>query len=136
MVDPHCEILWYDNSGAGLGRHPTAYYGAAADNAANQEIITQQCLRSNMLGIWIKNYLTTDSKRKLRAFKYEYTFKTLYDGSAMLFFIVNFLWPDTRAGFFNIKSNLDNMKMSQLKYDIPKYNLQISECMNEISIAR
>ena len=41
-----------------------------------------------MLGLWIKNYLTTDDKRKLRDFRSTYTFNTQYDGAAMLFFIV------------------------------------------------
>ena len=26
MVDPHCEILWFDISGSYLGRHPTENY--------------------------------------------------------------------------------------------------------------
>ena len=41
MVDPYYEIIWAKNSVAGLGRHPTAGYGAAADVTEKQEIMTQ-----------------------------------------------------------------------------------------------
>ena len=34
MVESHCEILWTDNSGSGLGRHPTANYNSGIDDAA------------------------------------------------------------------------------------------------------
>ena len=33
MVDSHYEIMRGNNSGAGLGRQPSAGYGAAADDA-------------------------------------------------------------------------------------------------------
>ena len=69
MVDSHCEILWYNNSGAGLGHHPTADYRASSDDTENQSIIDQQHLRSNILSLCINNSLTTDAKNKLRAFK-------------------------------------------------------------------
>ena len=29
IVESHYEIMWVDNSGAGLGQYPTANYGAA-----------------------------------------------------------------------------------------------------------
>ena len=32
MVDLHCVIMWAKNSGAGLERHPTAYYGGSSDD--------------------------------------------------------------------------------------------------------
>ena len=126
LVDSHCEILWNDSSGAGLGHHPTSDYGSASNNASNKSIIAQRSLRSNMLGLCIMNSLTTDSKRKLRAFKYESTFNTQYDGAAILIIIVKMVRPDTREGCSYIKYKLENMKMSQLKYDIPKSNLQIA----------
>ena len=44
MVDPHCEIMWANTSVSGLGRYPTADYGAAKYNAENQAIITQSAL--------------------------------------------------------------------------------------------
>ena len=43
--------------------------------------------------------------------------------------------PDTCVGCSDIKSKLEKMKMSHSKHDIPKANLKIVECMNEISIA-
>ena len=43
--------------------------------------------------------------------------------------------PNTRAGRSDIKSKLENMKMYNFKHDIPKANLHIEECMNDISIA-
>ena len=39
MVDSHCEILWDENYGADLGRHPTENYAAGLDDAAKQEVI-------------------------------------------------------------------------------------------------
>ena len=33
MIYCHCRNLWANNSGAGLGRLPTAYYGSAPDDA-------------------------------------------------------------------------------------------------------
>ena len=57
MMESHCEILWDDNSGAGLERHPTADYGAELDNVENHSIIAQQRLTYKMQGIWINNYL-------------------------------------------------------------------------------
>ena len=53
----------------------------------------------------------------------------------MFFFIVKMVQPDTCAGFSDIKSNLENMKMSQFKHDISIANLNIVEWMNEISIS-
>ena len=76
MVASHCEILWADNSGSGLGIHPTSNYGAGLDEPVKQSITTQQSLRFNMLGPWIKNFPTTVSKRKLRDFRTAYIFNT------------------------------------------------------------
>ena len=73
MLDPHYEIIWADNSGAGLGCHLTEDYGSASNNAANQEIISQKRPRPNMLGLLINNSLETDAKRKLSYFKLAYT---------------------------------------------------------------
>ena len=36
MVESHCEITWYNKSGVGLGRQPTAYDGAAPDYPVKQ----------------------------------------------------------------------------------------------------
>ena len=58
MVDSHCEILLAENAGSNMGRHPTAKY------SEKQAIIAQHLLRHNIIGLWIKNYLTTDNKRK------------------------------------------------------------------------
>ena len=33
MIEFHCENLWDNNSVSGMGRLPTAYYGAAPDDA-------------------------------------------------------------------------------------------------------
>ena len=69
MVDSRCEILWENNPGAVLGRHPTGDYGVAPDDSEKQEIITPQLLSPKTIGLWIKNLLTTNSKHKLRAFR-------------------------------------------------------------------
>ena len=42
MVESHCEILWENNLGAVLGRQPTAYYGAEADETETHALISQQ----------------------------------------------------------------------------------------------
>ena len=81
MVDSHCEILWDENSRVGLVRYPTETYVSGLEDANKQAVITQQSLMSKMLGLWIKNYLTTDYKRKLRNFTYEYTLNTQDDWS-------------------------------------------------------
>ena len=65
MVDSQCEIMWANNSGAGLGGHPISYYESAPYSPENQAIITQQGLGYNIIGLWIKNFLTTDAKCKL-----------------------------------------------------------------------
>ena len=88
-----------------------------------------------MLFLCINNYLTTDTKSKLRYFKYAYTFNTQDDGYAMLSVIVKMLRPDTRAGCLDTKYNLENTKMSHLKHDTPKDKLHIAESLNEISIS-
>ena len=85
-----------------------------------------------MLGIWIKNSLTTASKRKLMDFNYSYTFNSETDVAKMSFVILKMVRPDTRSEWSDIKSKLENMKMSHFKYEIPKSNLQIAEWMNEI----
>ena len=69
MVQSYYETMWANNLGAGLVRHLTLYYGAAADNAEKGSIIAQKCLRSKILSLWIKNSLTNDAKFKLRSFK-------------------------------------------------------------------
>ena len=65
-LDSYIEIMWSDNSGSGLGRHYTENYGVGLDDPDKQEVISQQRLRSKMIGLLIKNSLTTDVKRKLR----------------------------------------------------------------------
>ena len=134
-MESHCEILWGDNSGAYLGFHPTANYRAGLYEPENQAIICQQLLRYNILGLCIKNFLTTDVNLKLRYFGNSYTFNTQDDGAAIFFVIFKMVQPDTRAGLSDLKSNLDNMKMYQFKNDDPRANLHISEWMNDISIA-
>ena len=98
MVDSHCEILWAKNSGTFWGRHPTANYVTGLDDPANQAIISQNHLRSNMLGLWIKNSLTTDDKRNVRAFRSAYNLKTQDYGAVAFFAIVKMVWPNTCAG--------------------------------------
>ena len=97
MMDSHCEILWVDNPGAGLGHHTIADYGATANNAENQSIIAEQILRYKMLGLWIKNSLNNSAKRKLRDFKSTYTFNTQDDGVKMFFVVVRMVQPYPRA---------------------------------------
>ena len=82
---------------------------------------------SNMLGLYIKNSLTTDTKRNSRDFKSAYKFNNQDDGAEMLFVNVKLVQPDTHAGYPDIKSKMENMKMSHFKHDIPKVNLQIEE---------
>ena len=53
----------------------------------------------------------------------------------MFFVIFKRVQPDTHVGCPDIKYNLESTKMSHLKHDIPKTNLQIAEWTNEISIA-
>ena len=76
-----------------------------------------------MLGLCINNSLTTNDKRKLRAYKSSYTFNAQDDGDEMFFVIVKFLQPDTCARLSDIKFKLENMKMFHLKNYIPKSNL-------------
>ena len=82
----------------------------------------------------MKKYLVTNVKRNLRSFKSAYKFNTQYYGYAMFFVIVKLVIIYTHAGFSDIKSKLENMKMSQFKHDIPKANLLISEWTNKIFI--
>ena len=86
-----------------------------------------------MLGLWINNSLTTDAKHKLKAFKSSYTFKAKYDGATILFVVVKNVLPGTHARFSDIKSDLENMKVSHFKHDTPKANLHILLWMNDIS---
>ena len=74
MVDSHCEIMWYNNSGSHLGRLRTADYVVELDVLEKRSIVVQQRLRSNMLGLWTNNSMTTHAKRKSRAFKTSYTY--------------------------------------------------------------
>ena len=87
-----------------------------------------------MLGIWINNYPTTDSKHKLMAFRTEYTFDNQDNGARMFLVIVKMVHPDTRAGCSYINRKLEIRKMSQFKHNILRYNLHIEEFMNNIYI--
>ena len=58
-MESHCETMWEDNSGSGLGRHLTSDYGTAADDDEKQALIYQQPLRSKITSLWIKNSLNT-----------------------------------------------------------------------------
>ena len=120
--------MWDNNSGSGLGCHPTSYYGSEADNATNKEIIYQQRLRYKMLNLYIKNSLKTDAKHKLRAFNTPYTYNNQDYGATIFFVIVKIVHPNTRAGWSDIKKNLETMRMYHFKHDIPK-------CMNDTSIS-
>ena len=106
MVDSHCEILWADNYGANLGRHPIENHAVGLDDAEKQAMISQQRLRFNMLGIYIKNSLTTDAEFKLRYFKSAYTFNTQDYRATIILVVVKMVWPDMHAGFSDIKSKL------------------------------
>ena len=79
-----------------------------------------------MLGLYIKNSLTTDANCKIRDFKSAYTFNAQDDGAAMFFVVVKMVQPDTRAQFSDIKYNLGNINMSHFKHYTPKLNLQIA----------
>ena len=81
---------------------------------------------------WVEN--PSDANLKLKDSRSAYTFNTQYYGTAILFFIVKMVRPDTHAGCSTIKSKLENTNIPEFKYDIPKANLNITECMNEISI--
>ena len=70
MMELHCEIMWANNPGAGLGQPPpTSDYGAAPDAPEKQAIISKYHLISKMLGTWINNLPITDARRKLRDFR-------------------------------------------------------------------
>ena len=135
MVYSHFEIPWADNSGSGLGSHPITNDVSGLDKPVKQAAINQQRLRSNILGLWIKKFLTTETKRKLSTFSYANTFKTQDDGAAMSFVIVKMVWSETCAVCLDIKSKVENMNMSQFKQDAPKDNMQIAKWTHEISIS-
>ena len=105
-MDSHCENLWADNSGSGIGHKNTSYYGGAEYVASNQVIIYQQHLIFNMINLWIRNSLTTDVKRTLRYYKTLYAYNRQDDGAAVLFFIVEMVHPDTHVGCSDIKIKL------------------------------
>ena len=88
-------------------------------------IISQKSLRSNIISLWIKNSLNTDAKRKLRYFKTSYTYNNQDYGSVMFFVVVKMVRPDTHAVCSDIKTNLESIRMSHFKHDIPKTNLHI-----------
>ena len=74
-----------------------------------------------MLILWIRNSLTTYENHKLRYFKTSYVFNGQYDGVAK-----KMLHPDTQSRCSDIKTKLETMNMSQLKFWDPKENLQIA----------
>ena len=53
----------------------------------------------------------------------------------MFFIILKMVNPEKIAGCSDIKTNLETMKISQFKHEIPRANLLISEWMNDISIS-
>ena len=130
-MNSHYEILWADNSGENLGHQPTSNYAARLDEAEKQAIIYQQRLSSNVLGLWIKNYLTTNAKHKIRDFESAYTFNDQYDGAATIFVILKIVQPDTLTGWSDIQYNLEILRcpISNMTPPNPNY------VMNEISIA-
>ena len=118
-----------------MGCHPIVDYGVAVYTGEKQALIYQQHLSSKILILWIKNSLTTDAKLELRAYKNSYAYNNQNYGAAMFFVIVKMVRPDTCARCSYIKTKLETMKISQLKYDITRSNLHIEEWMNDISIA-
>ena len=105
-MDSQCEIMWEDNSGAGLGRQPTADYWSDADNTGKKSLIAQQRLRTKKLIPWIRNSLNTYMKRNLRAYKTSYDHNSEYDGDTMLFVDVKMIWPDTFSSFSDSNANM------------------------------
>ena len=69
MVESHCEIMWAENYRADLGCQPTENYAALLDDLTKQVLISQQSIMSNMLGLWIKKFITTGARCKLRTFR-------------------------------------------------------------------
>ena len=114
----HCENLWADNSGSGIGHKNTSYYGGAEYVASNQVIIYQQNLRFKILILWVKSLLTTYEKRKLRYSKTSYAFNVQDNGAVIFFVVVKIVCPDTSDGLFDIKK-LYTIKMSHFNYDLP-----------------
>ena len=80
--------MWNDNSVADLGHHPISNYTSVLDDSSNPAVISQQRLISKMIGLWINNSLTANAKRKLRAFKYAYSFNSKDYGATMFLVIV------------------------------------------------
>ena len=113
MIEYHCENFCSKNSGTALGRLPTSYYGAEPYDAAKQALISQHCLRSKILVLWINNSLTTEDKLKLRAFRTSCTFNNQYDRSTMFSFVVKILPLDTRSGCSDIKTKLEDVLIQE-----------------------
>ena len=124
-MESHCEILWEENQGAHLVRHPKSDYVAGLNYAHKHRIIGQQSLRSNMLILWIIKPLTTGVKRKMRAYMSPYAFNIQYDVSKIFFAIVKIVRPDKCEGLSDTKTNLKTMNFYQLNHEIPKGNLHI-----------
>ena len=85
-MDSHCENLPANSTVSGLVYLTTVYYVSAPDDVSKQSLISQQRLSSKILGLWIKNYLTTEAKHKLRSFRNSYTFNNQYYGYANVLF--------------------------------------------------
>ena len=105
-MDPSSETLWEENSGSGLGHHPTSDYEVSSDISAKQALIYQERLRYKMISLWIKNSLTKDEKRKLRSYKISYSYNRQDDGSTIFFVILTMAIPNTRTGCSDINKNM------------------------------
>ena len=97
MIDSHCGKLWDNISVVGLGRLPTSDYRAAPYDSEKQAMISQQRHRSKMMGLWIKNFLITEAKFKLRSLRNSYTFNKKYGLSEIFFVVVKMVFPYTRS---------------------------------------
>ena len=61
MVESHFKILWSNNLGSGLGRHPRAHYWAAAD-VGNDEL-EDYLTREDMSNLWSTEDLLVQDER-------------------------------------------------------------------------
>ena len=122
VIYSHCENLWLENSGAGLGHHPRENYREAENYDSKQAIIDQQNLRCKFLSLWIRDTLTIDTKRKLRSFSTSYPFNSQDDVAAMLFVIVKMVIPDTRTGCSDINNKLETIDLRGIDHYINSIN--------------
>ena len=116
MINWHCETLWEEKSGAYLGRHPTADFGGAENNAEKQVLVVKQRLSSKMLH-WYKT--------QIEGYNTSSAYNSQFYEATIFFVVSKMAFTRTHTGYSDTKTKLETIKLYQFNHSLPMGNSRL-----------